>query len=423
MKNYPNLHLSHSYKRNIIFSLISAFVLIIANYFANNASVFTGESITQYYWFQRICSWVKLKEPVDYGDAIYFNISYDKQFVPAYEGNYEGGSLYGNNIITDRKLLWEFLSLLKGTDTYKYIILDIAFDDVRDKTEYDDSLFNTIKSMRDIVFVDMEDINLSRVDLYNKKAKAFYYYTPIETNFARYQYTFNDTASIAAHVYEAIHPENKIKRYGIAPFNLYFSNNNLCYNSLFLTFDENSAYTGRHTNDIKNNSFDEIQVFHLGQFLRENENEIKQEVSHKCNDRFVVICNTESDDVHDIYAGVHIPGAQIIMRALTSLSEGRHIVSFCNSLYWFIVFFLICFASVSDKSALTILYNKIPLFRRKILKFWHFILSFISISSILLLASFFEYVVWDRVTSIILPILYFSIISLYLKFKQTTEKK
>lgn len=414
------------YKRKFIISLITACVLTIANYFVNNAPLFTFESITQYYWFQKFCKWAHLKSPVDYGDAVYFNISYDKQFVPAYEGDYaddiEGASLLGNNIITDRKKLYKFLSLLKKTNSYKYVIIDVAFDDVRDKTEYDDSLFNTIKSMRDIVFADIDLVKLSRTDLYNKRAKAFYYYTPTETNFARYQYTVNDTASLASYVFNDIYPTKKIKEHGFAPLNFYSSDGKLCYNSLFLTFDENSMYSDNQAETIEESTFEQAAVFNLGQFLNEFRDDLPEEIDATCSDKFVVICNTETDDLHDNYVGIQFPGAQIIMRALTSLCQGRHLVSFWNTIYWFAIFFVLGYFAITNRPPkIQRLICKIPLLRRMRIKFWNFILSLISYSVILVIFSFLEYIWWDRVTSIVLPLIVFSTINLYHRFKQTSE--
>lgn len=400
-------------------------MLIICNYFVNNASLFTGESIKQYYCFQEICNKLHLKNPVSYEDAIYFNISYDKSFVPVYEGDFDNKVYKGNDIITDRGKLFKLLKLLEQTDVYKYIILDLTFDDVTDKTQYDDSLFNLIKNMRHIVFAEMDDIQFSRTDIKNKQAKSFYYYTPIETNFSRYQFTFDGSPSIATHVFEELCPDKNIKEYGKFPFSFYVSHGKLCYNSLFLTFDEYSLYNGIHSKDINNSRFDEILVFNLGQFLGKSSDDLQNEVTEKTYNKYVVICNTANDDIHDTYIGNPVPGAQIVMRALASLNQGKHYVSLLNLLYWFVIFSAICFSIILNKP----LSEKIIQFAdskimkslnpKKSIKFWSLIVSCFTFTFVLIIFSFIEYVIADRVTSIILPITYFTILKLYTQLRNS----
>lgn len=412
------------YRKKLIFSLISAFVLVVCNYFVNNASLFTGESVKQYYCFQKICNAFHLKKPVTYEEAIYFNISYDKDLVPVYEGDFADSQSYkGTDIITDRGKLLKLLWLLKESDKYKYIILDLTFDDVIDKTQYDDSLFNQIKEMRHIVFIEVDDVQFSRNDLKSKQAKAFYYYTPIETNFARYQFTFDGEPSIATHVYDELNPNKTINKYGFDPLAIYTSDGKLCYNSLFLTFDENSIYNGIHSKNINNNSFDEITVFNLGQYFQENADDLQNSIIDDTEDKFVVICNTATDDIHDTYIGQPMPGAQIILRALSSLNQGKHYVSFLNLFYWFVIFSTICFCVIlnkplSDKIISFFSSKKIRRLKpRASVKFWSLGISLFSFSAILIVFSFFEYVIADRVTSICLPIAYFTIVKIYNQLK------
>ncbi len=438
MKSNPRKIFTKPYKRKIIFSLTSAFILIVANYFVNNASLFTGESICQYYYTQIICNWFGLHHSVNYGDAIYFNISYDKQLVPVYKGDYENKVQIGNNIITDRFKLYSFLKLLKKTDKYKYVIIDLTFDDVNEITCYDDSLFNLIGEMRDVVFTKIEDIPVSRKNLETKQARAIYYTTPLETNFVRYQYSFDNEQTLASHVFSAHDSNKRIKRYGFPPFYLYFSNGKLCHNSLFLTFDNHFIGEDPKRQKINETFFSEIEIHNLGDYLSAKDDSVFAEtfimdMTSDTEGRYVVICNTRTDDIHDTYVGYR-PGAQIVMRALTSLEESKHYVSYISELFWYIVFFLI---SLNLTNIPELKLAEMPQFKNKFwdilsrskqflscrslfkTKFWNFILSFISYSSILLFFSICEYVLFDKATSLILPELYFTILNLYQKFQQT----
>lgn len=416
----PNSRIiSHkAYRKKIIFSILSAFILVIANYFVNNASLFTGESNTQYFITQKICNWLGLHKSVDYGNAIYFNISYDKQLVSAYKGDHDNREQIGNNIITDRAKLYSFLKVLKQTDKYKYIIIDLAFDDINEITNYDDSLFNLIGDMRDIVFAKIEDIEFSRSNLKSKQARAIYYTTPLETNFVRYQYSFDSEQSIATKVFASNDSNRKITRHGFPPFYIYTSKGRLCNNSVFLTFDNKFVGENPNKEDVEDNIFSEIEVHNLGEYLNvQNDSTLSEffidNLISDTDNRYVVICNTRTDDMHDTYVGYR-PGAQIVMRAITTLEEGKHYVSYIIELCWFVVFFLINLNLIVDKPDLTKV-KKPRLIQNKLFRF---IVSLISYSFVLLILSICQYAFLDRSTSLVLPEIYFTLINLYRKFNQ-----
>lgn len=126
--NIPSLN-------NCKLALIYAVILIICGYFANNMSIFTGEIVKQYYLVDKIIG----RNNVDYGDAVYYNISYDKELVPAVQNN---NDTVGYSAISDRGKLNEFLTLLQKSNKYKYIVIDMVFDN-NDVSPSDSILFNT----------------------------------------------------------------------------------------------------------------------------------------------------------------------------------------------------------------------------------------------------------------------------------------
>lgn len=400
------------YRKKFIFSLISACVLIIINYFINNASLFTGESTYQYAFFQEISSKIGVHKEVNKGNVIYFNNSFDKTLVPVYKGDYNKKCI-GNTVTTDRAKLIQLLNLFKTTDTYKYVIVDLIFDK-RDITEYDDSLFTIIKDMRDIVFVDYDSIAPMAKQMSNKSAKAFYYNTPLITNFSRYQYSYDGSPSIAFQIYKNLYPEHNIKRYGFSPFYFYFDNGKLCQNSVFLTFDNQSISESNNLNINDHTFVSTIEIENIGEFLSRftESNEPEFEISSlktRTKDKILFIGNTEGD-IHDTYMGQKT-GGEIILRALTSLEEGKHIVNPFLTFCWLIIFWGISFTIIINKNISALLKN------RSIYRFFKFILSILTYSIVLLIFSFLEYVLFDRVYSILVPIIYFSFLKLAIQFK------
>ena len=173
----------------LIYSFISSMLLIIITYFVNNSPLFTGESMLQYAIIQNICEKVGLHKNRNYGDAIFYNVSYDKMSIPAVSADAQKDTL-GFNIVTDRQKLFRFLKLLNKTDKYKYVIIDLIFDK-KDVSAYDDSLFHQISQMRNIVVANHTEINFadSNIVSLGKTGLVTFYITNVTTNFSRFEFS------------------------------------------------------------------------------------------------------------------------------------------------------------------------------------------------------------------------------------------
>ena len=335
-------------KKGVRFSLISALFLTIACYFANNAPIFTGESTSQLYWTQLFCDFFHINKTVDYGDVLLYNTSNDKILVNAYiNHDTKHPEPVGVTPISDRYKLYKFLKLLSSSDTYKYIILDLAFDK-NEVSQYDDSLYNLIDSMRNIVVATDNKIEITP-KLKNKSALCSYYITKINTTLTRYEYTRNDRRSIPMYVFEDLHPKKKMKRYGIGLFSIYKSDGKLCYNSNYLTFDNQLSVDNKKVKIIFDNGYKPLEYEYLGVYLNQPASDsIKIKELATYTDSAIVIIGDFVYDTHDTYMGEK-PGPLIMARALQTLEEGKNIVSFFHTFIWFVVFFLICYTIYTEK--------------------------------------------------------------------------
>lgn len=400
-------------KKELLISLSLSFVLILLGYFANNMSLFTGEAVKQYY----LTNLITKSKGVSYGDAVYYNVSYDKQLVPARKGFVT----IGNSAITDRAKLNEFLSLLQKSNRYKFILLDIAFDD-NDISPCDSALFETIKNCQRLVFVDHDSISFTRSDISDKAAMASYYATLWSSNFARYEFLNNNRPSVPLYMYEKINGGKSIKRYGFKPFYLYFQDGKLCQNSVFLKFD-NKAFTHLTHKEGSGLIMDLPPYENVGEFLETksiyDESGLIENLNELTNDKIVVIGNL-IDDRHDTYIG-EVPGSVILMRAYSTLVEQSNIVNFFNQLYWFVVFFLVSICIIAKKPILQ--FGSIIKIKNNqwkiVIKFLLFLLSIISFSCILIVFSVIEYLFSDHIYALTVPIIYFTLTKLYVQFAKS----
>ena len=403
-------------KIGVRFSLLAALFLTIACYFVNNLPIIPGDVSLQYMKSQQIRDLLGWHKNVNYGNVVFFNTSYDIELVPAIDyHNTDIPETVGVNAITDREKLSTFLELLQKSNKYKFVIIDLLFDD-NDKSEYDDTLYNRIINMRDIVVANGYNICLpSKLSNKNKDALASYYISTSNTSFERYEYTEDDIRSIPLFVYESLHPERKMNRYGIGRFSIYFSENHLCQNANYLLFD---SYLTKDNNEWTE-STDDFDFFvpdyiNIGSFLNELSTDVEK-INYLADstDSRVVIIGDFIHDTHDTYMGEK-PGPLIMARALQTLEERKNRVSFGHTCLWFFVFSLICFFIYRDKP----LSMYIPLIKKIPYKFVHMVFSLITVTVVLIFCSFIEFAFFDKVFSLIIPVAFFTILKLFIQYRK-----
>lgn len=407
-------------KRKIIFSLCSAFLLIVATYFTNNLSVFTGESKARLYITQKVCDRIGVHNTINYGNTIFYNVGYDKALIPV---TFTGEALptktdtmpenidslserintLGNRAITDRKTLLDFLKLLERSNVYKYIIVDVTFDK-RDHTPYDKELFSQIKKMRDVaVGIDYNnDFPDSSLIYEGKAAYVSYMVTGIKTYFTRWEYLSSKQHSMPLLAYEGIYKNIHEKCYGKGFFSIYTLGGKPCQNTSYLTLDNNCT----------NGFFYKID---LGNWLMDPYSSPQQHIDDlkvSTKDKVVII----GDFINDLcgtYVG-EVPGSILIARALATLEEEKNIVNPLIELLWFLTFFSITLFIKKDKS----ITKRIPLIRKIPYKIVHFTFSLLTFSTVLVILSTIEYIVFDRITSLVLPLVFFTVLKLIIQFNK-----
>ena len=369
----------------VIISLINSVILLILTYILNNQSLFTGENLNQYAWMEFIKEKCNLSQQGDYKDALFINVAYDKKLV---------------NIVDDYEKLSRILSMLDSTKQYKYIFLDIIFEKGYEDPEYDSTLFAKIKSMKNIVIAKNEDVEIVDTTLLEKASFNNYTSTIIETNFARYKFSYKGEPSMPLFAYKDLTGKT-INNHGI----LYFCENKLCYNSLFLQFPPHKF--------PEYNDKGEKMYYHLGNDILKEYN--AETLGTLSKNKYVFIDNMV-DNLHDTYSGMK-PAAVITYHALHSLLDEQHIVSFKLIFFLGVVFFVLSLSLFDKKPILT----NIPFIRRSNSKFLHFVVSFIAYSIILVFIVVLLYMFFNVSISIFIPSLYFSLQKIFIDYKRFSK--
>ena len=259
-------------------------------------------------------------------DSILFiNVCYDKALVP-YE---ENEVPVGNTIITDREKLLQFLTKAKEANNYRYIFMDVFFEEGME-TEYDSALFNTIISMDRIVIPKHKGVNMCDSILYQKASNADYATTWQALTFSRYQYIHDEDESVALKIYQDRFGSDIKKHWGGL---WYTDNGRLCQNSATLLLpirimgsllDEEGQVRERN-------------YIYLGADLLDLDEVMP--VSEQIDDKLIVIGDFKSD-VHSTFLGPQ-PGSSILFNGYIALSQGAHLVNWLYMGILFVIYIII----------------------------------------------------------------------------------
>ena len=277
-------------KTPILVSVGNVIALLVLTYVLNNQPLFTGENLNMFAWAELLKNKTGLSEKTDYKDALFINVSYDKQLI---DKNDDMGMPIGNTDITDRSKLLNILSRLDSIGQHRYIILDVRFEKGYD-SEADSALFAKLKGMDNITIASHKDIELADSALKKKAAISDYASTIVATNFTRYKYLYDSQPSMPLYAYREMTGKT-ITRHGF----LYTCDGRLCHNSAFLNFP---AKAFSEYDESGNKTY-----YNLGSDILESYSDSDLAVLTK--DKMVFIGDM-TEDVHDTYSGLK-PGSVI----------------------------------------------------------------------------------------------------------------
>ena len=391
---YNMLSMSRKSKFILLASLFNSLFLSFLVYIQSNLPVFTGENLEYFSWIELLKSKIRGIEGNDSIQPLYVNVAFDKQLVDEID---EFGDTIGNNVITDRRKLLDFMRILRTSGNYRYIILDIRFEKGVN-TELDSALFAEISSMDRIVVAKHRDMEDRAPLLLPKLALADYTTTILSTNFVRYEYVHDGMPSMPLYAFRELTGKDIIKR-GL----FYTCGGKLCYKSLFIHFTTDEDFE-RELNE------DNIYKWeNLGHDILNNKEYTSEKINGKC-----VVIGDFINDVHDTYVGKR-PGPTINFYAFRALLNGEHFVSIPITLFFVLLYFLISIALFGDG-----LLEKLPVIRKSHSKILHFILHLMEYTVVLSSITIFLYLFYDVTVSILLPSLYFSIQKTIIQYKKYT---
>lgn len=376
----------------LLFSLFHALWILFLCYLLGNTSYSLGDEESFVQYLNLIKEQVLPSHRVIPRNVLIVNVAYDKELVNVSD---EYGIPLGQTAITDRGKLLRFLQAARDADTYKYILLDIYFEEGF-QSPADSALFRTIIGMDRIVIPRHKERQLADSSLLSKAAYSDYYTSINEGNFVKYEYWSNEGISIPTRMFSD-YTGAQFSRLG--PF--YFCNGSLCGRCLFLNFPVRieDAYNGEG----------EKLFYNLGSDLLSEATHMDLSVLLK--DKYIVVGNMVEDDIHDTYVGP-MPGAIINLNAFYALIQGEHNVTWLSMSVLFVVYFLITLFLVKRIS----LFSYLPCLRKVHSRMWQLVFSWFGLSTLLCIVCMAFYFFAGEVYDILALATYFSLFSVVVKF-------
>lgn len=383
----------NSRRRKIIYiSLLNVIVLSFGGYLWNNQPLYTGEDITELshiQWVWEVFGGRTVDEDLE--NTFFINVSYDKQLT---EHRDTIGEPLGITDVTDRTKLLDLLRLAQETNTYKYLILDVRFEE-GNYQESDDTLFQQIQGMDRIVVATHKDIKTPTSFPKAKSALADYYSTITATNFERYEYAHSGMPSVPLYAYKELTGNNMTQT---ACFTT--CDGKLCQKSVFLKFPS------VHFDKVMANG--DQRYYEMGHEIL---TDLREDFADMAENKVIVIGNFV-EDLHDTYIGMK-PGPYILYKAFRALEKGEHYVNWWYQFLFACVYFFISCVLLMRHS----LQKSIPFIKKSKSRLLHFLLTFLGcgmLITILDVLLFFN----GHIHSILFPSIYFALLKYVLTYKR-----
>lgn len=313
MKNYKN----YLYAGLVSLTLSLCMLIWVYSYWNRSYTYGYGDN-----WISRLAKHSDLHQDHDFdaSNIVPVNVAYDKVLIPCVNSR-DTSAVCGSVPITDRAKLLDFLKMLKERDAYDYILCDISFEGFQ--TEYDEELYSTIASMRDI-FVACVDLDKVPEVIRGKTAESAYTARKVGDSFMKYDLILPDgNPNLALKMWEELDGGEVRKRWWG-----YTSGGKLCVRSFIPSF-RYSIYDDigeAKEADVPNSLAYPATMMNLGSDVVDLYNE--GFISGKFYDgKVVLIGDLTENDMHTTISA-NQPGPVVVYNAYLALVNGDHVIPF-----------------------------------------------------------------------------------------------
>lgn len=384
----------------ILLSLSHAVWMLIFTAIINASSIshWDDQEIASFFHFLKH-NVIGIDESFDEQDFLFIDVSKSNELVDAYN---EAGFDIGNQDITNRKSLAEVFSVLNTQDVHRQVFCDILFE----LDSPNDSLLKAEIEKTNRLLVSSHHNGDSLISpKFNVEYSASDYED--QGSFFKYEMYHKNHKSTALTLLEgnekAVLPTtfDLVKKEGIWFFNKFVVD----FRIRPYHYQANKAIDGMN----ENASIQRINIVDLEPFLEIcrtmsmiGNNEFFEEM---IGDKLVVLGDFSDRDIHSTIAG-DLAGPLILINAYLSLKAGENKVHFFMVLFLFISFTVVSYMIFKEGDVLEVVIKN--LFPNSIIM--NKLLEFISFFFIIILTSFFTYLIWGFQLTVIWLVVYVKLV-------------
>lgn len=368
-------------KRKLLYAVLLAMVAMAVSYFCTNLNVaVSGERDVLKYWQFVVSLFSSNSRNQVPEDVLFINVSNDRQLVGRTD---DFGIPIGNAAITDRQKLCELLTLIKSAGNYKYVLLDVFFEEGY-QSDYDSTLFNTIVSMDNIVIPRHIDGTLAKQSLEQKAAFADYTTTLKEDNIAKYPLLDKKgtSGSMPLKMYSDL-TGRTVRKHGMLYVDRSALSRRVVFPRMYVLIDAPFNTDGEKT------------YLNMGTDILDYRDQIVWKDVLK--DKVIVIGSLADDDIHLTYAG-NVPGCVINYNVFSSLMRGQHRIPLALILVYFLIFLAMSFVLLNGEPK-----EKQPMA-------WVWAKLFVLYSAILTIVCITVFMIWGQAHDVFITSTMFSIL-------------
>ena len=367
-------------RNKIVKAVLLAIVALVISYMCTNLSIpLSGEKLTLKYW-SSFTDWISSgKESLPPDDVVFINVENDKQLV---EVSDDFGIPVGNAAITDRTKLTRLLELIQSSTAYRYVLLDVFFEDGY-HTETDSALFASIDKMERIVIARHTDRQLDPDAPLTKAAYADYFTSISETDFSKYRIFYKDGPSIPLRMYSDL-TGRTVRRKGVWYADGSALSRKVVFPKMFVRIDSPYRSDGQKA------------YLNLGKDILDYTEENWPEFF---SDKIIVVGAFSGDDIHTTYAG-DLPGSLVNYNVFLTLLKGKHKIPVSLIIVYFLIFVAMSYLLLRGGTGSAQPWA------------WVWAKLFALYSAILIIVCIFVFMIWGQAHDIFITSTFFSIVDL-----------
>ncbi len=394
--------------RRAVMALCSALLVLVAGYFIDSLPYAVGGEISSAQWLERLGRMAGVRGENLPDSVLLVNVAFDKTLIaydaPVSDDPSESVRMPAGRIdVTDRRKLADFLEAASDGE-YRYMMLDIRFDDGIRSDSDAMRLFSLIGGMPRVVYARHEDSPTTPEAPSRKGAYSDYHTTMTETGMVKYPLFKADGPSIPLRMYEDLHGGRMSSFCGIPVYDGVPG-----WRSIYLTYPVViSGWAGRQEPSGLYGTKMKFNYLNLGQDLLSKPDSADL-IRERTRGRIVVVGDFVNDR-HDTYIG-SMAGPLINLNAYIALCRGRHKVSPLPALVLLAIYFLISYTLLSRWNLL----DRIGYLRRHRSTLLRVVVSFVGFSTMLGATAIVFYLVAGVIYSVVFPSIYFTFFNLWIQ--------